>query len=65
MKIAIGIGELSGDIFAASLIKYIKSNHPDIQIISITGPNCFKEVYFQNSILVVFQKRIFLKSYSI
>jgi lipid-A-disaccharide synthase len=46
MKIAIGIGELSGDIFAASLIKYIKSSYPDIQIVGITGPNCFKQGLF-------------------
>jgi len=43
MKIAVGIGELSGDIFAASLIKYIKSNYSNIQIIGITGPNSFKQ----------------------
>lgn len=43
MKIAFGIGELSGDLFAASLIKHIKLNYPDTKIVGITGPNCTKQ----------------------
>jgi lipid-A-disaccharide synthase len=42
VKIAIGIGELSGDLIASGLIKHIQKNYPDIEIIGITGPNCQK-----------------------
>jgi len=61
MKIAFGIGELSGDIFAASLIKYIKSNYPDIQIIGITGPNCFKQGLFSKFNIRSLSKRGFFE----
>ncbi|MDC0626747.1 lipid-A-disaccharide synthase [Methylophilaceae bacterium] len=61
MKIAFGIGELSGDIFAASLIKYIKSNYPDIQIIGITGPNCFKQGLFSKFNINSLSKRGFFE----
>ena len=61
MKIAIGIGELSGDIFAASLIKYIKSNYPHIQIVGITGPNCFKQGLFSKFNISSLSKRGFFE----
>ena len=61
MKIAIGIGELSGDIFAASLIKHIKSNYPNIQIIGITGPNSFKQGLLSNFNINSLSKRGFFE----
>jgi lipid-A-disaccharide synthase len=42
MKIAFGIGELSGDLIASSLIKHIKIKYPNVKIIGITGPNSQK-----------------------
>ncbi|EDZ64291.1 lipid-A-disaccharide synthase [beta proteobacterium KB13] len=61
MKIAIGIGELSGDIFAASLIQYIKSNYPNIEIIGITGPNSFKQGLLSNFNISSLSKRGFFE----
>jgi lipid-A-disaccharide synthase len=43
VKIAIGIGEPSGDLIASSLIKYFKSKNPNINFIGITGPKSQKE----------------------
>lgn len=43
MKVAIGIGEPSGDLIASSLINHFKNKNPKINFIGITGPKCLKE----------------------
>ena len=61
MKIAFGIGELSGDLFAASLIKHIKLNYPDTKIVGITGPNSTKQGLLSNFNIRELSKRGFFE----